>query len=107
MSEKQPGKSAAKLGMWLIVVSNVFIYVVLYFQIYVGVAAYIWIGELRTVGLVMIFAAMVKYHYRSRWLFWFLLANAILLLKSPPIGFVLALVSFFYLIKERRSFFMR
>lgn len=106
MSAGVPGKSAAKLGMWFIVFSNAFIYLVLYFQIYIGIAPYIWIGELRTVGLIMIFAAMVKHRYRARWLFWFLLANGILLLlQSSPIGVVLALVSFFYLIKERRSFF--
>ena len=56
-----------------------------------------------TLGLIMIFIAMLRYRFRARWLFWFLLIYGILLCLNPPVGPAIALVIGIYLAIHAKS----
>ncbi|WP_269542975.1 hypothetical protein [Cerasicoccus fimbriatus] len=101
------GKNTAKNGVILLVVSNIALFLIVLLGIQIPQGAFALLGGLSTIGLIMVFVAITKHHYRAKWLFWFLIAYSLLLLISPPIGTAIALVVFIFLAVKGKSFFAR
>ncbi|WP_309396023.1 hypothetical protein [Cerasicoccus maritimus] len=99
------GKRTAKNGVILLAVSNLAIILIIFLGINIPAGLFTMLGGLATVGLIMVFVAMTKHHYRAKWLFWFLIGYSVLLFISPPVGPAIAIAIWVFLAIKGKSFF--
>lgn len=95
-----------KIGVAMILLGNFSTVVFLKLLSAVNDAVIILLGGIGTLGLVMLFAGLMKGEHKPRWAFWFMLFYAFFLASNPPTGTAIAGFIWVYLIRSRRSFFV-